>query len=298
MPQELLLPKPYWNRLLAGFSVTTFKSSAKSGLSSAHSSNNSWRKKSRLLLQPGGKSTARACREGWIVVGPENSAPVGPRSEPGSSSVCLKSTHQGWVLILAVDPWAGTAGQGGGCPQGTASPCITAGPSPGPKSSACLKANGESVFVCTQIIYFKSVFLVHSFILLYCNVSTRQWSNGRSLRRTCTSEKAPLSWFYRPCLCWEHMWWCNYADVIKSVQILAGGTRRTAVKRSLLSAQFSSNYTTQLSCARRNLGLKSGSHVRVCVGFLLQIKIWKLKWVRPCLTQEHTRINGLDNYCP
>lgn len=94
------------------------------------------------------------------------------------------------------------------------------------------------------------------------------------------------------------MWWCNYADVIKSVQILAGGTRRTAVKRSLLSAQFSSNYTTQLSCARRNLGLKSGSHVRVCVGFLLQIKIWKLKWVRPCLTQEHTRINGLDNYCP
>lgn len=132
------------------------------------------------------------------------------------------------------------------------------------KSSVCLEAAvpGESILICTQIVYFKSVFL-HSFILLYYYVSTEQWSNDRSLWRTCTSKEAPLSSFNRPYLCWEHMWWCNYADVIKAVQILARGTHHTSVKCGLSSVQFSSNYTTLLSCASMSLCLKSGSHVRV-----------------------------------
>lgn len=61
------------------------------------------------------------------------------------------------------------------------------------------------------------------------------------------------------------MWWCNYTDVIKSVQILAGGTCCTTVKRGLLSAQFNSNYTAQLSCAGISLSFKSESHTRVYV---------------------------------
>lgn len=62
-PQKQLLLKLHWNRFLAVFSDTTFKSSAKSGLSSARSRNNGWRKKSWLLLQTRGKSAARDCVE-------------------------------------------------------------------------------------------------------------------------------------------------------------------------------------------------------------------------------------------
>lgn len=64
------------------------------------------------------------------------------------------------------------------------------------------------------------------------------------------------------------MWWCNYTDVIKSVQILAGGTCCTTVKRGLLLVQFNSNYIAQLSCASISLCLKSRSHMRACVVLL------------------------------
>lgn len=69
-----------------------------------------------------------------------------------------------------------------------------------PKSSICMEAAvpGESILICTQIVYFKSVFLIRSFFLLYYYVSSKQWSNDRSLWRICTSKEAPLSWFYRP----------------------------------------------------------------------------------------------------
>lgn len=171
----------HWNTFLAVSSDTAFKSSAKSGLSSAHSNNNSLGRRAGCCCRQEGEvqqGTARGLQRTRAVPAPCPSC---------SSSLTWPSPC--WMVTPAIlslctvpeglpVPW----GQGRGCHWGPALlwRCqsvklhIAAGPSPGPESSACLQATApaESSLIYTQIIYSKSAFLTHAFILLYCNVST------------------------------------------------------------------------------------------------------------------------------
>lgn len=157
----------YWNTFLAVSSDTASKSSAESGLSSAHSSNNSWGKRA---------GCAAARRERCSRAGEGSAVSPCLRLQSDLTSPC-------WVFtpapILRPVPegllWCQSLGdrEEAGTDTGGAKVWLTAaGPSPGPESSTCLQATApaESSLIYTQIIY--SAFLTHAFILLYCNVST------------------------------------------------------------------------------------------------------------------------------
>lgn len=179
----------HWNTFLAISSDTTSKSSAKSGLSSALSNNNSSGKRAGCCCRQEGECTEALHRD--------CSAP----SRQGQRLGCASTLSQLPELPARPDPhharcpscplhpcalsqWRLPLYQALGDREGAvteaqhrtggAEPHITAGPSSGPGSSACLQvtAPAESSLIYTQIIYSKSAFLTHAFILLYCNVST------------------------------------------------------------------------------------------------------------------------------
>lgn len=181
-----------WNTFLAISSDTTSKSSAKSGLSSAHSNNNSSGKRAGCCCRQEGEAQrgsalglqrtgqARAARRGRAsALSKLPAPPVRPDPCPArcpSRPLRPCAVFQGRLPLcqsLGGREGAVTEAQhrtGGAEVQLH----IAAGTSSGPESSACLQATApaESSLIYTQIIYSKSAFLTHAFILLYCNVST------------------------------------------------------------------------------------------------------------------------------
>lgn len=154
----------YWNTFLAVSSDTASKSSAESGLSSAHSSNNSWGKRA---------GCAAARRERCSRAVPCPPACASSQTWPLHAGCSLQ--HPSLRPVPEGLLWCQSLGdrEEAGTDTGGAKVWLTAaGPSPGPESSTCLQATApaESSLIYTQIIY--SAFLTHAFILLYCNVST------------------------------------------------------------------------------------------------------------------------------
>lgn len=101
-----------------------------------------------------------------------NSVTEGSCSAPDSSSASAVDASR-----LCIDPAAS--------PSNLSMPMSPQDSHLVPKSSVCLEAAvpGESILICTQIVYFKSVFLIRSFFLLYYYVSSRETDLSGELAR-------------------------------------------------------------------------------------------------------------------